>query len=50
MQQPIGKLESTNRTVNVSRAGKRREFKDSTGQLWVKVFGQWWKFPQQIEY
>jgi len=45
-----GKLEPTDRTANIVGAGVRREYKDDSGQLWVKVRGAWWQFPQQVEY
>ena len=48
--QITGKLHKTDRTVNPTRVGKRRIFRDESGQLWVKCFNQWWKFPEEIEY
>ena len=43
-------LQKTNRTVKVVRVGVRRIYKDSRGQLWVRCFKKWWKFPQEVEY
>lgn len=43
-------LQKTNRRVYVIRAGARRIYKDSKGQLWVKIKRKWWKFPQEVEY
>lgn len=36
--------------VNVSGIGKRRLYKDSEGSLFVKIAGNVWKFPEQVEY
>lgn len=43
-------MKKTNRMVNVYRIGLRRIYEDAIGQLWVKVQGKWYKFPQQIDY
>ena len=36
--------------VNVNRVGKRRKLIDEIGNIFVKAFGQTWKFPEQVEY
>lgn len=36
--------------VAVYRIGRRRKYIDETGQEWVKISGQWWRFPEEIEY
>jgi len=45
-----GKLHKTKRKVKPVRCGTRTVYKDDAGQLWVKCFNLWWKFPQEIEY
>jgi len=47
---PVGKLHKTERTVKPVRVSVRRIYKDEIGQLWVKIFGQLWKFPEEIDY
>lgn len=36
--------------VNVFRIGKRRKYIDDKGQMYVKVNGMWYKFPQEIDF
>lgn len=36
--------------VILYRGGKRRKYIDDNGQEWVRFKGEWWKFPQEIEY
>ena len=36
--------------VAVYRVGRRRKYIDETGQEWVKIYGEWWRFPEEIEY
>jgi hypothetical protein len=45
-----GKLTRTKRTVKPVGSSKRTIMKDEHGKLWVKVFGKYWKFPEEIEY
>jgi len=46
----IGKLTRTDRKVKPVGAPSTYEYKDESGQLWAKIFGYWWKFPEEIEY
>ncbi len=34
----------------IVKYGKRRIYRDETGQRWVKCDSVWWKFPEGIEY
>jgi hypothetical protein len=34
----------------VTRVGKRRRMIDEIGNLFVKASGQYWKFPEQVDY
>jgi hypothetical protein len=36
--------------VSVTRVGKRRRMIDEIGNLFVKASGQYWKFPEQVDY
>jgi len=45
-----GVLHKTSRKVKPVRVGVRTIYKDDSGQLWVKCFNLWWKFPQEIDY
>ena len=46
----VSKLEGFSSFVNVVGCGKRRIYEDVNKQAYVKCFGKWWQFPQQIEY
>jgi len=46
----VKKVEGFSSFVNVTGVGKRRIYEDNTKQAYVKCFGKWFKFPQQIEY
>jgi len=46
----VGNLRKTNRKVKPIRVGTRQIMIDDVGQQWVKVFGKYWKFPEEIEY
>ena len=52
--QPVGNLKpALNQDkpfVMVYRVGRRRKYQDSVGNIFVKVFNQWWRFPEEIEY
>lgn len=52
--QPIGSLIRYNgdefHYVNCTRIGKRRLYEDEVGNLFVKIYGKWWKFPESVEY
>lgn len=45
-----GRLIKTGRRVKPVRVPVRQIFRDDAGQEWVKAFGKWWKFPEEIEY
>lgn len=45
-----GKLVSTDQTVKPVRVDKRHVLKDEAEQLWVKIFGKYWKYPEEVEY
>lgn len=45
-----GYLTKTQRTVKPVRVGKRRIMKDEKGQLFVKINGIYWKFPEEVDY
>lgn len=45
-----GKLKKTDRTVKPIRSSERRIWADEKGDLFVKIQGKWWKFPEEIEY
>ena len=45
-----GKLRLTEETVKPVRVGKRHVLKDEAEQLWVKIFGKYWKYPEEVEY
>ena len=52
---PVGKLkpfqsETDKLFVAVHRVGKRRKMIDETGNIFVKVTGRYWKFPEQVSY
>ena len=52
---PIGKLSLYNSDtdslyVNVYRVGKRRKKVDEVGNIFVKAFNRYWKFPEQVSY
>jgi len=46
----IGTLHKTGRTVWPVRTGRRIIYKDDAGQLWVKIRGDFWRFPEEIDY
>ncbi|MFW6100809.1 MAG: hypothetical protein ACOC90_05430 [Bacteroidota bacterium] len=54
--EPQGKLKpykpkpGENDSVHVHRVGKRRKYIDNAGHIFVKALGQWWKFPEEVEY
>lgn len=45
-----GRLFKTERKVKPVGFGVRRVYSDGVGQLWVKLSGVWWRFPQEVEY
>lgn len=45
-----GRVFGENNHVHVHRVGKRRKHVDEAGNIFVKAFGEWWKFPQEVEY
>lgn len=49
-----GTLKKTNRVVLGSNGNrgviKRRLYIDNKGDLYAKYFGNWWKFPEEIEH
>ena len=45
-----GKLHKTERKVKPIRFGVRMIYRDDAGQEWVKINGEWWHFPKEIEY
>ena len=46
----IGTLHKTGRKVYPVRTGVRVIYQDDAGQLWVKIFGKFWRFPEEIDY
>lgn len=46
----VGKLSITERKVHPVGASVKRLYSDNDGKLYAKIFGYWWKFPEQIEY
>lgn len=45
-----GKLKRTDRKIKPIGSSKKFLYADMDGQLFAKIFGYWWKFPEQIEY
>jgi len=46
----VKKVEGFSCFANIAGCGKRRLYEDKNKQAYVKCFGKWFKFPQQIEY
>jgi hypothetical protein len=36
--------------VSVYKIGMRRKYVDERGQIFVRCFGEWWKFPEDVEF
>lgn len=43
-------MKKTDKKVNVVRVGVRTIYVDANGQEFVKCFGKWFKFPDQVSY
>lgn len=46
----IGNLHKTGRKVKPVRCSVRQIYKDDNSQLWVKIRGLFWRFPEEIDY
>ena len=46
----MGHLSPTDRTVKPVGSSVRKIWEDAAGQLWVKIKGLYWQFPDEIEY
>jgi len=52
---PIGRLQKyqsdiDNLYVKPCNTNRRRKYVDTVGNIFISIFGQWWKFPEEVEY